>query len=154
MPAIEHVVECVHAAFDQVVIFGIDLCRIEIQSVAISLTPGHISAINLDVFFFGPRVYARMSFYTLHPQESGSREHSPSTALTYLNFAAKVLAIEPAGNGIGSNGQTRAAFLFLRSEGHRYTPQTINSGCLNVERHVITGFDRAIGNSCSSRIII
>jgi hypothetical protein len=63
-PAIEHVVECVHAAFDQVVIFGIDLCRIEIQSVAISLTPGHISAINLDVFSFGPRVYARMSSCT------------------------------------------------------------------------------------------
>ncbi len=68
-PAIEHVVERVHAAFDQVVIFGIDLCRIEIQSVAISLTPGHISAINLDVFFFGPRVYARMSFYTLRPKK-------------------------------------------------------------------------------------
>ena len=64
-PAIEHVVGCVHAAFDQVVIFGIDLCRIEIQSVAISLTPGHISAINLDVFLFGPRDYARIGFYTL-----------------------------------------------------------------------------------------
>ena len=54
-PAIEHVVGCVHAAFDQVVIFGIDLCRIEIQSVAISLTPGHISAINLDVSLVWPK---------------------------------------------------------------------------------------------------
>jgi len=36
-PAIEHVVECVRAAFDQVVVFGIDLWRIEIyrlQSVS------------------------------------------------------------------------------------------------------------------------
>ncbi len=58
-PAIEHIVERVHAAFDQVVIFGIDLCRIEIQSVAISLTPGRISAINLDVFFLSVTCRAR-----------------------------------------------------------------------------------------------
>lgn len=46
-------------------------------------------------------------------------------ALTSPNFAAIVLAIESADNGIGSIGQTMAAFLFLGSEGHRYTPQTI-----------------------------
>jgi hypothetical protein len=44
---------------------SIDPCRIEIKSAEISLSSGHILAINLDVSLFGSRVYAQMSFCTL-----------------------------------------------------------------------------------------
>ena len=48
--------------------FSIDRCRIEIKSAEISLSSGHILTINLDVYLFGSRIYAQMSFCTLRAE--------------------------------------------------------------------------------------
>ena len=71
---------------------SINPCRIEIKSAEISLSSGHIIAINLDVSLFGSRVYAQMSFCTLRDAHSPiCKIRSKFVTLDFINNVTLLL---------------------------------------------------------------